>query len=351
MRFLLITHYWKNSPGGGVRIYSENLVNELKKLGVSVDVIFEEGYDPEQIQMPQNKLLFSLFSILKIKNLPDIIFTSANWRCLLRGIVLKTFFKRKLFCIFHSTPQSYPRYFNIFWTLLINQSDEIIFVSNYLKNRYLNLYNLKKDNINVIYPGVEKRNVAEIDIYKFKYKYKIKDDSKILLAQGLTSTLRKSNGLKLLINSINKLKNDYPNIILVSTGKGKYNDNINEFINKENLQDKVILTGHIENPFIPLQLCDIYTHIVLDEAISLAILEAMSLGKPIIATNVGGIPEIIYNGYNGILISPDIKEISEKISFLIENESIAKTLGKNAKNFSSKYTWKKTAMKIINLYY
>lgn len=349
---LVITHYWKNSLGGGVRVYTENLVNEFKKLGLSVNIIFEEGYDPENVQISKNNLLPSLFSIFKNKKIPDFIFSSAHWHCLVIGIMLKTIFKRKLFCIFHTTPDSYPKLFNIFWTLLINQCDEIIFVSKQLKDSYCNLYKLKENKLNVIYPGVNIRNIKQEDVSFFIQNFKIKTNSIILLAQGFTSHINKLYGLKLLISSLNYLKNYYPNILLIATGKGRYNDEIYEFINKENLKDKVILTGYIENPFIPLHLCDIYTHITYNEGgFSLAILEAMSIGKPIIATNVGGIPEIICNGYNGLLVSPDINEITEKISYLIDNNAKAKIMGKNAKITSNNYTWEKTAVQIINLYY
>jgi len=351
MNFLLITEYWKKSPGGGVRVYSERLVNELIKMGISVNVLYEEGYDPEQIQMPQNKFLLSLFSVLKIKRLPDLIFTTSNWRNLIRGIILKFFYKCKLFSIVHSPIENLPKFFYIFWTLLINQSDEIIFVSNYLKKSYLNSCNLKRGKCIVIYAGVEKKKTSKVELDTFKHKYKINDDSIILLAQGLTSVLVKANGLKLIIKSINNLKEKYPNIILIATGDGKYKDEINELIKKENLQDNIILTGYVENSFIPLELCNIYIHVVFNEGLSLSILEAMSLGKPIIASNLGGIPEVINEGYNGILVSPDIKQISDKISFLIENKSIAETFGKNAKKSSSNYTWKKTVIEILNLYY
>lgn len=351
MRFLLITAYWKNSHGGGVRVYSENLVNELKNFGIPVDVIFEEGYDPEEIQFPRTKFLFNFFSIRKIKkNKPNIIFTSANWRCLLRGILLKTLFKGKLFCIFHSTPEKLPRFIEICLGILTNQSDKVIFVSKYLMKNYIDLYKIKRNKINVIYPGVKVRKVTESDVYSFKQKYGIKDNKKILLAQGLTSTLNKANGLKLIIESLHEIKKVYSDVYLIATGSGSFNEELNELVNKENLSENVILTGNVENPFIPLYLCDIFTHVVYKEAISLAVLEAMSMGKPIIATNIGGIPEIIYNGKNGILISPDKKEIIEKISYLFENKTIAETMGYNAKLFSNKFTWNKVVEEIINLY-
>ena len=70
----------------------------------------------------------------------------------------------------------------------------------------------------------------------------------------------------------------------------------------ESVQNTVIFTGDIDNPYASLKICNIYTHISLCEGLPLALLEAMVMGKPIIATPVGGIPEVVVPEETGLLV-------------------------------------------------
>tara|TARA_Y100000310_G_scaffold339012_1_gene430331 strand:- start:1291 stop:2634 length:1344 start_codon:yes stop_codon:yes gene_type:complete len=74
---------------------------------------------------------------------------------------------------------------------------------------------------------------------------------------------------------------------------------------------------------------DVYIHIALEESFSLAIAEAMSCGLPIIASNVGAIPELIVDGKNGFLVQPESpKEIVHKLEILLTNDKLRECLSK-----------------------
>ncbi|SNQ62935.1 hypothetical protein MNV_980037 [Candidatus Methanoperedens nitroreducens] len=86
------------------------------------------------------------------------------------------------------------------------------------------------------------------------------------------------------------------------------------------------------------------------EPFGMMILEAMALKKPIIATNVGGIKEIIQNYNNGILVNPDSNEISEALVKLLKDEELQETLSVNAYETSKRYDWDKVCESYINCY-
>jgi len=66
----------------------------------------------------------------------------------------------------------------------------------------------------------------------------------------------------------------------------------------------------------------------------------MALGLPVVSTNVGGIPYLIENGVDGLLIEPeDSKTMAEKISMLIEEKNIAKSIIKNARRKVEDFNW------------
>ena len=88
------------------------------------------------------------------------------------------------------------------------------------------------------------------------------------------------------------------------------------------------------------------------EAFGIVILEAMASQKPIVATSVGGVPDIIKSGMNGILVAPDDPEqLAEGILTLLNNKSFADTLAKKAfEDVVNKYMWSKVVSEYINEY-
>jgi glycosyltransferase involved in cell wall biosynthesis len=89
----------------------------------------------------------------------------------------------------------------------------------------------------------------------------------------------------------------------------------------------------------------------VSEGFGLTTLEACSLGKPVIATNVGAIPEIIIDKQTGILVNPKKpNEITEAVCHLLKNESEAKRIGKNAAERSRMFDWEKTVSQYLEIF-
>jgi len=108
----------------------------------------------------------------------------------------------------------------------------------------------------------------------------------------------------------------------------------------------------VENPFVPLKICDLYTHITLGEGgLSLPLLEAMAMGKPIVATPVGGIPEAITDGENGLLVAPEAEQVAEKIDLLLRNREYGERLGRCAKaTVGERFTWEQATKTFLGVY-
>jgi glycosyltransferase involved in cell wall biosynthesis len=239
--------------------------------------------------------------------------------------------------------------------ILIDECDSVTFVSNDLVQKMEIFKGVKHLKSLVTYAGAEpivSKNISEEEIETFRKLYNIKDNAIVLLGLGLTANKLKAEGAKILIKSMMKLKVLYPNIILLLTRNAKYSSELKDFAKSQNISDYVIFTGDVENQLVPLKICDIYTHIPMGEGgVSLALLEAMSMGKPIVATSVGGIPEAIEDGINGLLIDPIEDSLIQKIDFLLKNRDFAAKMGYNAKRTSyEKFTWEKTTEEFIKIY-
>ena len=167
----------------------------------------------------------------------------------------------------------------------------------------------------------------------------------------MTAHSLKAEGLKLLIRAVRALRENYPNIVLIATREGKYSDEVKAFAREMGVEEQVVFTGDVENPFVPLEMCDLYTHITLGDGLPLALLEAMAMGKPIVATPIAGIPEVITDGENGLLVAPDAEQVAEKIDLLLRNQDYAERLGRCAKaTVEERFTWEQAAKTFLDIY-
>lgn len=345
---VIVTHYWKGSPGGGVLTYLTGLVEEFGERGIDVKVVFEEGIDSRNYWVKGNRFLFPLKAFWVLRRIkPVVVHSQGTWYCLLSGCLYKKVYRARLVHTFHSSPngQKLPLFGKTLMKFLLNQCDCVTFVSKALKNEIEKAWGLDFRNTAVTYAGVTPREVTENEIREFRAKFSIKDDSIVLLAQAFTANKLKAEGAKLLMKAIKILNGKYPNIVLILTREATYSNELRAFARELGLEDKVVFTGDVNNPYIPLAVCDIYTHTPLSEGgLSLALLEAMSMGKPIIATSIGGIPEAIKNMGNGILVKPDLNEISKWLEYLLANKDKATKLGENAKKTAAqKFSWEQSA--------
>jgi hypothetical protein len=90
MKVALITNYWKDSQGGGIKTYLVNLVNEIQSRGIEVNVLFREGVDPQQFNGEMNKMWFSWSCFNQLRKIrPDVIHSQGTWYCLLPGFLYK----------------------------------------------------------------------------------------------------------------------------------------------------------------------------------------------------------------------------------------------------------------------
>jgi glycosyltransferase involved in cell wall biosynthesis len=88
------------------------------------------------------------------------------------------------------------------------------------------------------------------------------------------------------------------------------------------------------------------------ESFGMAALEASTMELPVIASNCGGIPEVVINGENGLLIETgDVEGFQRAMTELIENDKKRKAMGKKGKEIASqKYSWHDSISKMINIY-
>ena len=149
--------------------------------------------------------------------------------------------------------------------------------------------------------------------------------------------------------TLDKVMKSLPHVHFYWAGDGQYKEKILEVYNKH---DNFHYLGTIDYPDKVREFLteiDMYALPTGMDTTPLSCREAMSMEKPIIASNVGGIPEMIYNNKTGLLVDEDdYKTWIKHISYLLENKEIAQNLGKQARELViEKFNWKIVAKKFI----
>jgi glycosyltransferase involved in cell wall biosynthesis len=132
----------------------------------------------------------------------------------------------------------------------------------------------------------------------------------------------KEKGIFDLVNVIAKNKNKYRGTIKLKIGGNGEVKRLQEIIRENQIEDIVEFLGWITHDKKATVLNDASIYILpsYQEGLPISILESMSYGKPIIATRVGGIPEIVKDRENGLLINPgDLAQIQQSLDYFIEN--------------------------------
>ncbi|MFT4577842.1 MAG: teichuronic acid biosynthesis glycosyltransferase TuaC, partial [Nitrospinales bacterium] len=180
----------------------------------------------------------------------------------------------------------------------------------------------------------------------------LKDDQQIILSIG---SLNKTKNHTLLINTFAEIAASNNSWHLYIIGEGEEQQNLEKQILDVKLEQKITLLGSVDHNSISkwLKAADIFVHPSQSEGTPNVLLEAMACGLPVIASKVGGIPELIKDNTEGLLFESNSKDdLKEKLNRLTQDKQLQKILAKNAqKKITTHYSsWKNQAEKLLALY-
>lgn len=170
---------------------------------------------------------------------------------------------------------------------------------------------------------------------------------------GTVGRLVETKGHRFLIEAFSKIINNLKNPKLVIVGDGPLYQDLKKQVEDLNIKEYVLFTGFREDVLQIIRGFDVFLLPSLAEGLSIALLEAMASCLPVIASNVGGIPEVFGDSQCGILVPPkDIESLRDamlKMATLSEGER--KKLGENGRaRIKKEFTIEKMIMNLTNLY-
>ncbi len=235
--------------------------------------------------------------------------------------LIKSFLSFAYYSFFHELP-------------ILKNSSAIIAVSNGVAGVIENWPFVKSNKIKIINYGINLKlfNYSEDERRDTRLKLNISNHDKVVL---FLSLLSKQKGTDVAIRALNELADDNKNIKLIIAGDGEYFEEAKLLVNNFKLKSRVIFTGFIHNEETPkyYNASDIFIFPTLRlESFGIVIAEAMACGKPVIASNIGSIPDVIDNGINGILIPiGDFKGLAKQITLLLNDQQHSALLIQNAR--------------------
>lgn len=248
---------------------------------------------------------------------------------------LSRFFYHRPLLVFTEHGRDFPdivswrrKFSNLFLNLV---TDKITSVCEFSKKGLIQNEKLPESKIEVIYNGIEPihERINLIDESNQKVLDWIGASDNVI---GFLARLDWIKNPELLIDAFAIACKDVPDAKLVIMGKGEMMKPLQNRCREYNISNNVLFAGLMKNPMPIVSRLRALVVTSLCEAASLSILEAMMCGVPVLATNVGGNPELVTDGVTGYLIeSGSAQGFAEAMVKVMSDKSMAKKLGKNAK--------------------
>ncbi len=312
---------------------------ELQKNGIKKENLFEIKDLQREINFLKDiKSTFEIVKLLKKIN-PDILHlhsSKVGFVGSLTGFLYKIFSgKLKIIYTVHGfvflEPMNFlKKYFYIFlefvssffrnFTIIISKKDLKI------GKKFFILRSVKK--FKLIYNGLDENLQKEILIKdesrKFifeKIEKNIDQDFSETKIIGTIANFYNTKGLEFLIDSAKKVVDKNPKTIFVVFGFGEesFRKKLENLIQKNNLEKKFFLLGKVTNAFQYLKALDIFALTSVKEGLPYSLLEARLANLPIVATKVGGIPEMEENFEINLVDSRNVEQIANKILEILNN--------------------------------
>lgn len=243
--------------------------------------------------------------------------------------------------------------YNFLDVFLLKYSNRIIAVSDDIKVQLIES-GISKDKIEtitnaVVVPRLEGNDTEKKHLFLKKY-YNAKKGQVVI---GYVGRLSAEKGLKYLLKSVLDLKEKSLFFKIILIGDGPERKNLMDLVQKNHLQQDVVFAGFLEDPGSLLPLFDVFVLPSLTEGTPMAMLEAMSCGLPVIASRVGGVPDVISDNVDGMLVSPgDSLSLAKSILVLSRDQRLRMSMSNNArKKIIDNYSISPWCRKIESLYF
>ena len=226
--------------------------------------------------------------------------------------------------------------------------DVIIGVSSQIESKYKAQGEVSK--VTCIRNGIDLAG-KPVQTDRWRTRKELSVDSETCLI-GTVGRLTPVKGIPYLLDAARILLRQGANVKVLVVGDGSIRQDLLAQARNLGVGERVVFLGHREDTDVLLQALDIFVLPSLSEGIPMALLEAMAASRPIVASRVGGIPEIIEDGVEGFLVeSMDVNNLAERCRRLIESPDVARKMGEQGrKRVESEFSATAMADRVVSDY-
>jgi glycosyltransferase involved in cell wall biosynthesis len=378
-KICLVTHFFPPHIGGIEKVAHEQC-KRLSRLGYKVSVLTSKTFkqserSTEGIKVFSYSILnlaervgipYPVLSFKAYKNFVEVIrkcdIVHAHGHAYMSSYIackVAEKYKKPFILTQHNTFIDYQSWLNLVeqindWTVgrvVLKGSDRVITVSRKTMEYVLKL-GADMSKTSVMHNGVDTTFFHPMNREESRDKLGLPKNKTVIL------TIRRlvyKNGLDTFIESASLLTRDYPHLLFIVIGKGPNRKLIEKRVRELDIDDNVRLTGFVPEKLLPLYYNAADYFVIPSssgEGLPLVLLEAMACGLPVIATTVGGTPEIVKDMKNGVLVPPrNPKALAETISKFLSNKELGLAIGEEARNtVEDRFTWEENVRQLQNVY-
>ena len=341
---------------GGAEIMCENLCRELKNAGHQVIPVSmyskktaissrleKEGFDVRYLGKKRGfrpSMIFKISKLLKQEN-PDVLHahTGAAQYAFLATIFHKI--KAKVYTV-HSLANyelnKVSRLLNKIAFKRLNVTP--VALSKIIKDSVTRLYKLKDQDVPIVFNGIN------LDDCLVKTDYSINGNFKILHI----GKFREEKNHEGLIDAFKKFSQVHPDSQLDLIGDGVRLEQIKEYVSKQGLTDSVNFLLQQDDVYPILEKADIFALSSNYEGMPLTLIEAMGTAVPIVATRVGGIPDMLTDNFNAFLVDVNSQALCDAFCKYYDSEDLRSHFGKRAKERSEDFSATLMAKRYVEIY-
>ncbi len=203
----------------------------------------------------------------------------------------------------------------------------------------------------VIPNGVDASIFRPLNKAALRKKHGFSQDEKIVVG---VARLIPRKGIDYLIRATAKVAEHFTNLRLLIIGDGIQRSELEKLISQVKLDAKAQILGLVNHEQVPqyFSMADVFVIPSLYEPLGIVTIEAMACGVPVIGTNVDGIPDVVEDGKNGILVPPgDAEQLAEAIVKLLRDEDTRNRFAREGlETVKQKFLWENVLMRIEDLY-
>lgn len=271
------------------------------------------------------------------------------------GWFLKLFSKKPVFCVVCGLDLTYNSdlYQNVWVKIFIKNLDKLVAISRATMAAGI-FRGIPREKFTIIPVGIDPNKYYRPDYARRNLENaigKLPPDCKVLLTVG---RLVKRKGVAWFVEKI--LPNIREEVVYLIAGEGPEEKRIRQIIKAKKLESKTRLLGKIteKDKEVLLNTCDIFIQPNIDikgdlEGFGIAVIEAASCGRIVVASDIEGLQDAIYDGKNGFLVkSHDADGYTRKITQLLSDDNFRKQFGEQARQFViENYDWESIAEKYL----